>query len=83
MCQYPLDQFASKLKKYERLDIRPQHGDSPSTSDRLKGWGRKVQWGVGMEKDVVELRAYIATHIHNLLEHGTESNRNIYLAKQG
>ncbi|KAL6364458.1 hypothetical protein LRP88_01859 [Fusarium phalaenopsidis] len=66
MCQYPLDQFASKLKKYERLDIQPQHGDSSSKSDRLKSWGRKVQWGVGMEKDVVELRAYIATHVGSL-----------------
>ncbi|RSL54551.1 hypothetical protein CEP53_007403 [Fusarium sp. AF-6] len=82
MCQYLLDQFASKLKKYERLDVRLQHGDNSSTSDRLKSWGRKVQWGVGMEKDVVELRAYIATHIYNLFEHGKESNRNLYLAKQ-
>ncbi|EEU37031.1 uncharacterized protein NECHADRAFT_86719 [Fusarium vanettenii 77-13-4] len=66
MCQYPLDQFASKLKKYERLDIQPQHGDSSSKSEKLKSWGRKVQWGVGMEKDVVELRAYIATHVGSL-----------------
>ncbi|KAI8653340.1 hypothetical protein NCS55_01319500 [Fusarium keratoplasticum] len=66
MCQYPLDQFASKLKKYERLEVQPQHGDSSSKSDRLKSWGLKVQWGVGMEKDVVELRAYIATHVGSL-----------------
>ncbi|KAM6509847.1 hypothetical protein FALCPG4_017487 [Fusarium falciforme] len=82
MCQYSLDQFASKLKKYESLDIQPRHGDSSSKSDKLKSWGRKIQWGVGVEKDVVELRAYIATHVYNLLEHGTESNRNLYLAKQ-
>ncbi|KAJ4248602.1 hypothetical protein NW757_008250 [Fusarium falciforme] len=82
MCQYPLDQFAAKLKKYESLDIQPRHGDSSSKSDKLKSWGRKIQWGVGMEKDVVELRAYIAAHVYNLLEHGTESNRNLYLAKQ-
>ncbi|CZR59947.1 uncharacterized protein PAC_09842 [Phialocephala subalpina] len=64
MCQYPLDEFASKLKKYERLDI--QHGDNLSKSDKLKGWGRKFQWGVGMEEDVVMLRAYIATHVGSL-----------------
>ncbi|KAJ3543170.1 hypothetical protein NM208_g3725 [Fusarium decemcellulare] len=62
-CQYPLDEFASKLKKYERLDI--QRGSS-SKSDRLKGWGRRVQWGVSMEEDVAQLRAYIATHVGSL-----------------
>jgi hypothetical protein len=62
MCQHPLDEFATKLKKYERLGVVPANG----ATDKLNRFGRKLQWAAGMDDDVAKLRAYIAAHVGSL-----------------
>jgi hypothetical protein len=64
MCQHPLDEFAAKLRKYERLGVHDE--SNLGRTDKLKLWGRKIQWGFSMEEEVVKLRAYIATHVGSL-----------------
>ncbi len=64
--QYPLNEFAAKLSKFERLDIRHSNVHVPTISDKAKGWGRKVQWGIVMEEDVAKLRTHIAAHVGSL-----------------
>jgi hypothetical protein len=64
MCQHPLKEFATEIKKYERLGpgcIREIIG-----TDKLKLWGRKVQWGLQADEKVKNLRAYIAAHVGSL-----------------
>jgi hypothetical protein len=59
-CQYVLEEFAGKLKKYEK-----SLGGRKATG-RIGAVGRKIQWGLSMDKEVQELRAYIAVHIGSL-----------------
>ena len=62
MCQYPLDEFANKLGKYERLGVLPTN----SERGRLKRLGSKLRWVAGMDDDVAKLRAYITAHVGSL-----------------
>jgi hypothetical protein len=61
--QYPLNEFASKLKKYEQLDVPQGHGSTKS--DTVKRWRRKVQW-LTMEEDIANLRTHIAALVGHL-----------------
>jgi hypothetical protein len=63
MCQYPLDEFRSKLRRYQRLS---SENAAPTTLNRVKGWGRKARWNLSMEEEVHKLRAYIAGHTASL-----------------
>lgn len=62
MCQYPLDDFASKLKKYEGLDLNIKTNDG----SRINTWRLKLQWGFTMEEEVQKLRAYLMVHVGSL-----------------
>ncbi len=64
MCQYPLDEFAGKLKKFESL-ITGSAGHV-STVDKVKMWGKKLRWGFCMEEEVTKLRAYLVAHVGSL-----------------
>lgn len=62
MCQYPLDEFLSKLKRYEaefsdRVDV------NVSVVKRL---GKSMRWKFEMEEEVLKLRAYISGHVGSL-----------------
>lgn len=59
MCQYPLDEFAGKLKKFESLDFGQTQG-------RAKLWNKKLKWGFTMEEEVRNLRAYLVAHVGSL-----------------
>src|SRR6266536_1592084 len=49
-CQYVLEEFESKLSKYERnLGCRSVQG-------KIKAVGKKLQWGLGMTTEVTKLR---------------------------
>lgn len=62
ICQYPLTDFASKLKKYEGLDQNIKTNDE----SRVKTWRLKLQWGFTMEEEVQKLRAYLMAHVGSL-----------------
>ena len=62
MCQYPLDEFASKLKKFESLDLNTQEFNC----DRVKTSRLKLQWCFTMKEEVQKLRAYLMVHVRSL-----------------
>jgi hypothetical protein len=62
MCQTPLNEFASKLRKYDIL----AENDLKRNSEVAKSWGRKVQWNVSMKDEVQKLRAYLGVHLGSL-----------------
>ena len=64
MCQHLLDEFAAKAKKFQGLGV--DRGGKFAKKELPKIWARKLQWGFSMEKDVAELRAYLAAHVRSL-----------------
>ena len=64
MCQYPLDEFAARLKKFERLGIAG--GRTRSRLETMKLWTQKLQWGFCMKEEVEKLRTYIVVHVGSL-----------------
>ena len=58
-CQYRLDDFAGKLKKFESLG----QGTKVGSSEKAKIWRLKLQWGFSMEAEVQSLRAYLIAHV--------------------
>ncbi len=64
MCQYPLDEFSAKLKKFERLGFNG--GKTHSRLEIMKIWTRKLQWGFCMKEEVEKLRTYIVVHVGSL-----------------
>ena len=64
MCQYPLDEFAGRLRKFDSL-ITGNAGYVPKM-DKVKMWGKKLRWGFCMEEEVVKLRAYLVVHVGSL-----------------
>ena len=64
MCQYPLDDFCAKLKKFEGLGITA--GKTRSRLETMKLWTRKLQWGFCMKEEVEKLRTYIVVHVGSL-----------------
>ena len=58
-CQYRLDDFAGKLKKYESLGQVTKAG----SAKKAKIWRLKLQWGFSMEAEVQSLRAYLIAHV--------------------
>ena len=64
VCQYPLDEFAGKLKKFDSLFI--SNGANVSKTDRVKMWGKKLRWGFCMKEEVIRLRSYLVVHVGSL-----------------
>ncbi len=64
MCQYPLDEFAGKLKQFESLG--PGKAEHASRLDKVKMWGTKLKWGFCMEEEVMKVRAYLVAHVGSL-----------------
>ena len=64
MCQHRLDEFAAKVKKFERLGV--DRGGKFAKKELPKIWARKLQWGFTMEEEVAELRAYLVAHVGSL-----------------
>ena len=64
MCQYPLDEFASKLKKFESLGL----GQAGHTSklEKVKMWSTKLRWGFCMKEEVTKVRGYLVAHVGSL-----------------
>lgn len=58
-CQYRLDDFAGKLKKFQSLS----QGTKVGSSEKAKIWRLKLQWGFSMEAEVQSLRAYLIAHV--------------------
>lgn len=59
-CQFVLDNFATKLKKYEAsLDVGRSRG-------RLLDGATKLKWSWMIKMDVQELRAYLSAHTSSL-----------------
>ena len=63
LCQYRLDDFASKLKKFESLG--PEF-TTIGGSGRFKAWRTKLRWGFCMQEEVQNLRAYLIGHVGSL-----------------
>lgn len=64
MCQYPLDEFLSKLKSYEA-----EFSDQPAMGkdgNAMKRFGKSVKWKFDMSDEVLKLRAYISGHVGSL-----------------
>lgn len=64
LCQYPLDEFAGKLKKYEDLGTLQRPGAENKGLFSL--WGKKLKWGFTMQEEVRNLRAYLVAHTGSL-----------------
>ena len=64
MCQYPLDELAGKLKKFNGLING--NAECISRTDKAKMWGRKLRWGFCVEEEVTKLRAYLVAHVGSL-----------------
>ena len=64
MCEYPLDEFTGKLRKFQDLDVNTKSGASKSRY--LRAWGQKLRWGFCMKEEVAKLRVYLATHVGSL-----------------
>lgn len=64
MCQYPLDDFCAKLKKFDGLGFTA--GKTRSRLETMKLWTRKLQWGFCMKEEVEKLRTYIVVHVGSL-----------------
>ena len=64
MCQYPLDEFAGKLKKFESLDVCS--GKLASKASKMKAWGQRLRWGFCMKDEVAKLRVYLTAHVGSL-----------------
>ena len=64
MCHYPLDEFASKLKKFESLGL----GQAGHTSnfEKVKMWSTKLRWGFCMKEEVTKVRGYLVAHVGSL-----------------
>lgn len=62
MCQYPIQEFDAKLKRYDGLLL--QHGSSGMRA--VTNIGRKAQWNVSMSQEVLNLRAYLAAHVGSI-----------------
>lgn len=58
-CRYTLQEFHKKLEKYESLE-RIQKSKA---RDIGKLWTRKLQWGLTMQDEVRNLRAYLMAHV--------------------
>lgn len=63
-CQFALDDFDVKLKKFETLGIKG--GKTPSKLETMKIWTKKLQWGFCMKEEVEKLRTYIVVHVGSL-----------------
>ena len=64
MCQHPLDEFASKLRKFESLGLgKAEHA---SKVDKARMWGTKLRWGFCMKEEVLKVRAYLGAHVGSL-----------------
>ena len=64
MCQYPLDEFAGKSKKFDSL-ITCNVACS-SRMDKMRLLGKKLRWDFCMEEEVMKLRAYLVAHVGSL-----------------
>ena len=63
-CQYPLDEFAGKLKKFESLG--PGKAEHAVRLEKVRMWSKKLRWGFCMEEEVMKLRAYLIVHVGSL-----------------
>ena len=64
MCQYPLDEFASNLRRFESLGLGM--AEHASKLERVRIWGTKLRWGFCMKDEVMKVRAYLAAHVGSL-----------------
>lgn len=64
MCQYPPDEFAGKLKRFESLDS--SKAGHASQLVRVSVWGKRLRWGFCMEEEVMKVRAYLVAHVGSL-----------------
>ena len=63
-CQYPLNEFAGKLKKFDSLFTA--NAGNLSKTDKLKMWGKKLRWGFCMKEEVLNLKFYLVVHVGSL-----------------
>ena len=64
MCQYPLDEFASKLRKFESLG--PGKAEHASKVEKVGIWATKLRWGFCMKEEVLKVRSYLSAHVGSL-----------------
>ena len=61
-CHYPLDEFATKFRSFQRLE----HSEVTSKRQKLLVWKSKLEWGFTMEEEVQRLRTYLLAHVGSL-----------------
>jgi hypothetical protein len=60
MCRYPLEDFMSKIRKYEKsIGI---NGDAGV----VKGASRNLQWTLGKKEEVAKLKSYLNVHMGSI-----------------
>lgn len=66
MCQYPLDEFVGKLKKFESLGLGLGNAGDARRLWKVRMWGKRLRWGFCMEEEVMKFRAYLVAHVGSL-----------------
>ena len=61
-CRFPLDEFATKFKKFQCL----QGQETLGVRQRMNVWRLKLEWGFTMEEEVQRLRTYLVAHVGSL-----------------
>jgi hypothetical protein len=56
--QYPLADFFTKLQKYDS-----SLGKSAGSGSKVKDIGRKVEWRLGMDQEVKQIRVILSAHV--------------------
>ena len=64
LCQYPLDEFARKLRKFESLGL--DKAPRASKIEKMRMWGTKLRWGFCMKEEVLKVRGYLVAHVGSL-----------------
>lgn len=60
-CKSQIDDFATKLEKFESLSKGSISGKSKN--ERAKAYFRKLEWGFTMQDEVVKMKTRIAAHV--------------------
>ena len=61
-CRFPLDQFATKMRKFECLEKQ----ETLSRPQRMNLWKLRLEWGFTMDEEAQRFRTYLMAHVGSL-----------------
>ena len=61
-CRFPLDEFATKMRKFECLEKQ----GTLSRPQRINLWKLKLEWGFTMDEEAQRFSTYLMAHVGSL-----------------